>query len=102
MEFLGRVSELLRADLARSSQGLERGTGHGTGIDLEVLAQGGTPLPRHLGSRCRRQEIVVVLLTSGADVNAADKQGRTVRHGAARHNLRDPLAELLRKHGALD
>jgi ankyrin repeat protein len=42
------------------------------------------------------------LLTSGANVNATDEQGRTVLHEAARHNLRAPLAELLRKHGARD
>jgi ankyrin repeat protein len=63
---------------------------------------GRTPLHRHLGSRCRRKEIVVLLLTSGANVNATDEQGRTVLHEAARHNLRAPLAELLRRHGARD
>jgi ankyrin repeat protein len=61
---------------------------------------GRTPLHRHLGSRCRRKEIVVLLLTSGANVNAKDKQGRTVLDQAARRNPRDPLAELLRQHGA--
>jgi ankyrin repeat protein len=63
---------------------------------------GRTPLHRHLGSRCRRKEIVVLLVTSGANVNATDKQGRTVLQQAAQRNPRDPLAELLRQHGARD
>jgi ankyrin repeat protein len=63
---------------------------------------GRTPLHRHLGSRCRRKEIVVLLVSNGAKVNVADKKGRTVLQQAAQRNPRDPLAELLRQHGAKD
>jgi ankyrin repeat protein len=63
---------------------------------------GRTPLHRHLGGRGRRKEIVALLLTGGADVNASDHQGCTVLHEATRRYPRDPLAELLRQHGAVD
>jgi ankyrin repeat protein len=42
------------------------------------------------------------LLASGADVNATDKKGGTALHEVTQRNPRDPLAELLRKHGAVD
>ena len=63
---------------------------------------GRTPLHRHLRALSRRKEIVVLFLASGADVNATDNQGRTVLNEAAQRNPHDPLAELLRKHGAVD
>ncbi len=61
-----------------------------------------TPLHYHLGARQRRKEVVDLLLSEGANVNAVDKEGRSPLHEATRSNPRDPLAELLRKHGAKD
>lgn len=67
-----------------------------------VDTAGRTPLHRHVSARQRRKEIVDLLVASGANVNAADKKGRTVLHEAAQRNPRDPLAEILRRHGAKD
>ena len=63
---------------------------------------GRTPLHRHMASRCRRKVVVNEFLAKGADATATDNEGRTLLHEAARRNPRDPLAELLRKHGARD
>jgi serine/threonine-protein phosphatase 6 regulatory ankyrin repeat subunit B len=47
------------------------------------------------------KDLVELLLTNHADINAKDDTGRTPLSFAVLHNYKD-LAELLRQHGGLE
>ena len=66
------------------------------GADLNAKTDA-TPL--HLACRSGRNEIVALLLESGAEVDARTESGRTPLHVAASKNSLD-VARLLIKHGA--
>jgi ankyrin repeat protein len=66
----------------------------GTDVDAKDDQYGGTPL--HYAAMEGHMEIVELLITKGADVNAATKNGHTA---LSYTKLHPETAELLRKHG---
>ncbi len=71
------------------------------GADVNAVDDlGRTPIHHHLAARPRRKEILQFLLNNGANACATDHDGRTCLDEATDRNPRDPLAELLRAHGA--
>ena len=66
------------------------------GTDVNVMdSDFGNATPLHTAARWGYKEIIELLISSGADVNAKDDNGWTPLHRAANKEIRD----LLRKHG---
>jgi ankyrin repeat protein len=70
---------------------------HGADREARENESGSTPL--YDAASMGRLEVVKLLITRGADVNAANKSGATPLHAAATNGF-DQVAAALRAHGA--